>query len=265
MKKREILILSSVLAGLLTGAAVGWFYWTAHRNDPPAAPKTAVAPTNTPPFKMAQVKRPPTILTNRSVRATNAVPRKAMIVQSDLPAALQPVAEKLQQALDDDKTAEINKLAKEMLASDNQEARIKAVEALGFAGWDGLTTLTTLLLDPDPEVAEAARSAWQFQLSEMDDTNAKLKMMAGAATLVAEQDSEFLEELLTEYGMEAEDKQRIDLALSLYTEQLPDASKKVIVEALDEITQPDNDSSNIEEARKAIETWRKENADTPQE
>ncbi len=88
------------------------------------------------------------------------------------------LAEDIQNALDaDDMSGTLAAVAKAM-NSTNSEIRASAVEALAWFGAAALPELTGAMSDPDEDVANAAESAWEGAIMEIEDPQQRFDIIA---------------------------------------------------------------------------------------
>lgn len=253
-KKTTLLVL---LAGFLFGgAAAGGILW--FQTQKKASPK--VQSEETAPQKGKPVAHRGKKQQKHVKEVATRQPRPKSQFTNSVPPMFRQDVEDLRNALDDENHQKIVDAAKHLLASDRKEIRVEAADALCYAGWEGLSLLTSLLIDDDPDVAESARTSFDFSLFEMEDQKAKQKLLSVAAELAAPADPAYFNELLTSYSMESSDAQMVDLAAGMYNDNLPDESKRAIFQSIQDVTFSDP-ITNIEDGRKEIEKWKTENAD----
>lgn len=257
---RQNILVGIVVVGVV---ALGGAYWLKNRKPAPVPVPAERTASGNAAAKKTGSKKPKAVVDNRKAAVKkNIAEKRAAEARPALPDALQAEADRLQDALDGDNATGIVKSARILLASGNAEARRDAAEALGSAGWDGFAELSALLLDPDKEVAQAARDSWQLQITNMDDEATKKKMFESTAELIVNKDPEYFEEVISDASVEMTDNEALTLLLRLYPQAEGNAeSQKVIIEKIDEVVMPESDSQSIEDAEKAVQAWRTENAE----
>ena len=119
----------------------------------------------------------------------------------DLPEAERKLCEAVQEALDaEDFKKTIDAVSQSML-SKNPEVRSHAVEALGWFGAEALPELTTLMGDPDEDVAQSAINAWESGISEIDDAKVRFKVAGMALRALSGEDA--LQSIGSQYSIAA--------------------------------------------------------------
>ena len=255
MSKKTVALIAGILVGgAMTGALIGFGVF---REKEPAVQAPAV-PERKPAKAAGQsAKRP-----QRAVKKAAGLPRKPRVEFTNaVPPGLQQAVKSLRAALDSENRGQIVEAAKQLLASERKDIRVEAADALCYAGWEGLSLLTSLLIDQDPDVAESARNSFEDSLFEMDNAKMKGNLLSVAAEVAAPVDPAYFSELLMSYSMEATDNQTVTLAGSLYNESLPDESKQAIFQAIQDVTFSDRPITTIEQGQQAIDKWRNENAE----
>lgn len=248
------MVLPMVLGILIGGGVI--YQFAKRPATPPPTPSTKVVKNGKPSATRPTAKKPrPTVVRQKPLDKSTAVDA------SQLPEKLQPTATALQDALDRDDEKGIVQYARILLASDSQEARVQAAEALGFSGWEGFSDIVGLLMDADEEVREMARQAWKLQLDQMESKDGKVKMLEAVAEHVIDQDPEYFEDVLFDASMEMTDNEMLTFVIPLYSQTEKEESRRVILETIDNITMPDNESKSLEEAEAEVLRWRKENAE----
>lgn len=93
-------------------------------------------------------------------------------------------AEALQKILDlgDQKTA--LSLARKLRLSENRDERLAALDAFGWYGTKGMADVTSMLADPDPELAAEALEVWEAGFEEISDDSLRCELIVDAAKLV---------------------------------------------------------------------------------
>ena len=86
------------------------------------------------------------------------------------------LCESVQEAMDANDCSKTIELCTALMASSDPAARSHAVDALGWFGMEALPELTTLMGDPDEDVAQSAINAWESGILEIDDPAVRLKI-----------------------------------------------------------------------------------------
>ena len=95
----------------------------------------------------------------------------------------------IEKAIDKEDLDSLLKLLSEVSASTNAEVRQEFVAGLGWFGKDALAEITPFMADPDEDVAEAARNAWELALSEIGPAKERLNAAIMALEVIADEDS----------------------------------------------------------------------------
>ena len=144
------------------------------RNAPPAKPaivKTDVATPGAIADKSKAKKR----ARKHRVRGTNNVSRVKRKIMPRVPIedpytlAERRLADKLQDASDDNDLSKVRKAVAEIMSQKNAELKNEAISALGFFGKDALSDLMKFLKDPSLEVVDSATETISSALSELED------------------------------------------------------------------------------------------------
>jgi hypothetical protein len=108
----------------------------------------------------------------------------------------------LDSLLDEGENADALKEAMRLKTHPNPDVRIKAAFALKWLGLEGLEGLTTMLVDPDPDVAEEANNYWKDMLNEIDSDYDKASLLVSAAQIYGKDvPIDILEDIVTELQM----------------------------------------------------------------
>ena len=75
-------------------------------------------------------------------------------------------------------------LARRMRLSDDRAERAAALGAFSWFGSRGMSDVTSMLADPDPELAAEAFETWKTSLGEIDDDSMRCELIVDAAKLV---------------------------------------------------------------------------------
>ncbi len=81
----------------------------------------------------------------------------------------QQVIDEIDRLLGDDEVKTAVQLARRLMKSSNPDVRREAVDAFGWAGTQGLTELSEMLVDPDPDVAGDAFDNWESAAEDVED------------------------------------------------------------------------------------------------
>lgn len=109
------------------------------------------------------------------------------------------IGRNLDSALDDNDVDLILAESEKLKQHPDPEVRSRVVFALGWIGLSGLPTLTSMLTDPDPDVAEEAVSSWRASLSSIKSDSDKAELLGSAAQSLGEtMTDDFLFDVLLE-------------------------------------------------------------------
>ena len=86
------------------------------------------------------------------------------------------LCEAVQSALDANDSQKTIELCSSLVQSSDPAARMHAVDSLGWFGAEALPELTTLMGDPDEDVAQSAINAWESSIFEIDDSADRFKI-----------------------------------------------------------------------------------------
>lgn len=98
------------------------------------------------------------------------------------------LAKSVQDALDGGNLKKVLIAAEKALKSNNAEVRLNTVESLGWFGSVALPELTGAMSDPDEDVANAAESAWEIGLDQIEDVDKKFSIAAAAMSTLSNPD-----------------------------------------------------------------------------
>lgn len=108
----------------------------------------------------------------------------------------------LDEFLDDDKPEQALKEAMRLKNHPLPEVRSRAAFALSWLGIKGLEGLTSMLADPDPDVAEEANGYWKDMLGELESEYDKTSLLVGAAQVYGDKiPVDVLEDVVMELEM----------------------------------------------------------------
>ena len=154
--------------------------------------------------------------------------------------------------LDDDKEDAALAEALRLRNNPNADVRSKAASAFHWLGVKGLEGLTSMLNDPDPEIAEEAYEYWRDVIGELESDYDKASLLVAATQTYGDGISkDVLEALVTDAQM-LDDMEAI-MALREMIKEVDDPAKVAIVgEAIDDMadeSQPDlSKEKRIEQA-----------------
>jgi len=111
----------------------------------------------------------------RGEGAKTGVKRLRVKVEDPYTPEERKLADKLQDASDDNDLDKIRKSVEEIVAQKNPELKQEAISTLGFFGKAALTDLMAFLKDPNLEVVDAAADAISRALQELDEDDKAFK------------------------------------------------------------------------------------------
>ena len=153
----------------------------------------------------------------------------------------------LNDALDDDNIELALKEARRLMKHPDADVRSQVAFALSWIGVKGLSELTAMLTDPDPEVASAAFDYWKGGLDEINSDLDKAAMIGSAAQLFGETMSDdVLFDLVMECNMLDDEVALPQLATILQTVTKPE-HKEQVIEAIQQ-TMSETDTPADDEA-----------------
>ena len=152
------------------------------------------------------------------------------------------ITRRLTDLLDDDKQDAALEEAKLLKKHPNAEVRSTAASAFHWLGVKGLESLTSMLDDPDPDVAKEAYGHWRDVIGELQSDYDKASLLVAATQVYGDSISmEVLEELVLDAQM-LDDMDAI-AALKEMLKEMNDPEKITLVgEAIDDLadeSQPD--------------------------
>ena len=182
---------------------------------------------------------------------------------SDPKSNIEDVTQALEGALDADNASNILQEARLLLKHQNPEVRRRVVDALAWTGLDGFKELTTLMTDPDPDVAEAAREAWKQEYSMMESSELKSELLKQVGDMAVQGgDNELagdVVEMIT-MDMDMSDLVKVE-TLQGYLGQTEDAECiDKILGGINEVALPDQPIVKPEEVEDKLSGWKKEQA-----
>ena len=139
------------------------------------------------------------------------------------------VMQKLDSAMDDNDVDSILKEARQLKQHPDPEVRSQVAFALSWIGLSGLSELTTMLTDPDPEVATEVLDHWRTSLAEIESDTDKGAMLGAAAEVLGDEISdEVLSDIVMECSMLDNEIALKHLADILKTVTKPEQKTEVI-------------------------------------
>lgn len=184
------------------------------------------------------------------------------------PEAFAAVTLALDDALDDDETERILAEAVRLKKHADPEVRSRVAFALAWIGMHGLPELTTMLTDPDPEVAEEVLDYWKTKLSQIESDADKADLLGAAAEVMAD---DLSDDLLFDMMMEGSFLDN-EHALPLYVKLLETVTnpqhKQEVIDTLQNTMEHEDPSDNedelklqaLEEANRLMQERQAENA-----
>lgn len=187
-----------------------------------------------------------------------------------VPGSAEAVTLELDKLLDDEAYDKLVIEAKKLIKHPNPEVRSRVAFALHWAGLQGLAELTSMLGDPDPEVAQEALDYWKTALSDIENPADKAAMLDAAYTVTGDHtDGQVLEDLLSEFTFVDDELIAAAHLAEMAGQSKNPAHAEAFIEALDGISQPDETSKTVQEAIANVKKWerqeRRERAEQEQE
>ncbi|HNX33083.1 MAG TPA: HEAT repeat domain-containing protein [Kiritimatiellia bacterium] len=212
-----------------------------------------------PAARKAAGKKAPDITTG----AADAAQTNGAAGRRDPKSNIEDVTKALDGALDADNASNILQEARLLLKHQNPEVRRRVVDALAWTGLDGFKELTTLMTDPDPDVAEAAREAWKQEYSMMESSELKSELLKQVGDMAVQGgDNELagdVVEMIT-MDMDMSDLVKVE-TLQGYLGQTEDAECiGKILDAINEVALPDTPITKPDEVEDILSNLKKEEA-----
>ncbi len=161
--------------------------------------------------------------------------------------------------LDDDDYDTLLEHAAVLIKHPNPEVRSKLALGLHWAGLRGLPDLTTMLGDPDPEVAQEALDYWKTALADIESSQDKAALLDAAYTVTGDFTPDALVEDLLSEMMFIDDELVVAAHLIEMAKQSKNPSHhEKFIETMDSISMPDEDSGNIQQAIKNLRDWERQ-------
>ncbi|HRR33379.1 MAG TPA: HEAT repeat domain-containing protein [Kiritimatiellia bacterium] len=177
-------------------------------------------------------------------------------MESDRDSAL--LAE-LDELLDNDDYDKLLEHAAKLIKHPNPEVRSKLAFGLHWAGLRGLADLTTMLGDPDPDVAQEALDYWKTALSDIESPEDKAALLDAAYTVTGDfTDEELLDDLLSEMLFVDDELVAAAHLREMAKQSNNPAHQQKFIEAMDSISMPDDESANIQQAINSLDKWERQ-------
>ena len=173
----------------------------------------------------------------------------------DLSAGDRKLAVAVQEALDADDFTAVLKAAHSAIKSKSPVVREAAVEALGWYGAEALPELTTLMADPDEDVAQTAISQWELALNEIEESETRAEIAAAVMKTLA--NKEALETIVCEITNQDDDFVILEVLVGIIEGCDNKAGVEVACEEYERLT--GEEWTSIEAANK----WLEENYEPP--
>ena len=166
---------------------------------------------------------------------------------------------KIDDLLDDDDYDKLLDQAAALIKHPNPEVRSKLAFGLHWAGLRGLADLTTMLGDPDPEVAQEALDYWKTALADVESSADKAALLDAAYTVTGDFTEDALVDDLLSEMLFVED----ELAAAAHLMEMARQSKnpehqEKFIETMDSISMPDEESANIQQAIDNLRKWERQ-------
>jgi hypothetical protein len=260
----------AVLIVLGLAVALGAALWL--RKEPKPAPPVSkpdgccpgdtVCPTNVlhantnPTGGVPQVTAP--VSTNLPGTRTTVprVARSADEAEAAVEAEARKVIAPLQEDLDSGDLKVVAAAAQKLMGHANAKVRLQAVESLAWAERDGFANLSQMLLDTNPDVAQAALTAWALQVQTFESTKNKAALLTEVAPVAMGLGSDAFQNVL-DAMFDMPDADALKL-LQVYSAQAksPEIIEKII-ENVNSRTMPDTPIESQADIPKTIETFLK--------
>ena len=170
------------------------------------------------------------------------------------------VVKKLDDLLDDDNYAAMLEEARKLKTHPNAEVRSRVAFALQWAELEGLSELTSMLVDPDPEVAKEVLDYWKMQLSSIEDSADKAGLLGAAVQVLGKNiDEEMLDTLLFEFSM-VDGRDAMQHLMDILEKTDDPAQIKSVLDTMEPIMNSDEALKTKEDAEKAYQQYKQEQA-----
>lgn len=186
-------------------------------------------------------------------------PRFGVLEGEDLdPNDASVITKVLDDLLDDDNFAAVLREAVRLKTHADAEVRSRVAFALHWTGVKGLGELTSMLGDPDPDVAREALDYWKSSLAEVDSSPDKAALLSAAAQALGPgMDSEMFGDLLTEFSMLDEYDAVPSLVDLLKQTEEPERVQEII-DTIDPIINSDTPMETKQDVELAVGKWVKD-------
>ncbi len=156
------------------------------------------------------------------------------------------VTKALDAALDDDDADKILAEAMRLKQHIDPEVRSRVAFALSWLGMRGLTDLTSMLTDPNPDVAAEVLDHWKSSLSEIESESDKAALLGAAAEVLGPEISdEMLFDLMMECSM-LENEYALPQLVTLLGSVTKPEQKQEVIDAIHSSMEHENPSDNEE-------------------
>lgn len=186
-------------------------------------------------------------------------PRFSVLEEDDLdPNDASVITKVLDELLDDDNFDAVLREAARLKTHADAEVRSRVAFALHWTGVKGLGELTSMLGDPDPDVAREAMDYWKSSLAEVDSSPDKAALLSAAAQALGPgMDSDTFGDLLTEFSMLDEYDAVPSLVDLLKQTEEPERVQEII-DTIDPIINSDAPMETKQDVEQAVGQWAKE-------
>ena len=175
------------------------------------------------------------------------------------PGSVEAETLELDRLLDDEAYDKLLIEAKKLMKHPDPEVRSRVAFALHWAGLQGLSELTAMLADPDPEVAQEALDYWKTALADIESPADKAAMLDAAYTVTGDHtDVQVLEDLLSEFTFVDDELIAAAHLAEMAGQSKNPAHAEAFIEALDGISQPDETSRTVQEAISNLKKWERQ-------
>lgn len=163
---------------------------------------------------------------------------------------------KIDDLLDDDDYDKLLDQAAALIKHPNPEVRSKLAFGLHWAGLRGLADLTTMLGDPDPEVAQEALDYWKTALADIESSDDKAAMLDAAYTVTGDfTEDGLVDDLLSEMLFVEDELAAAAHLMEMARQSKNPAHQEKFIETMDSISMPDEESANIQQAINNLNKW----------
>ena len=171
------------------------------------------------------------------------------------------ITKDLDNFLDDDNFAGVLREAARLKKNPNPEVRSRVAFALNWTGVKGLAELTSMLGDPDPDVASEAMTYWKMELADVESSADKAALLTAAVdALGPEMDADVFSDLLMEFTMLDEIDAVPNLVELLNRTNDPGQSREII-DTTASIINSDQPMDTKDKVNRAFQLWLREKSD----